>query len=533
MKKFAILLSAALFIPVAVNGQAAFDLMKASETQLSGTSRYLSMAGAYGALGGDISAINHNPGGIGIYRSSDVGLTMNVNFMKSSTYDGSGLNPSDTKFFVSNVGYVGSMKVGNGAFKYFNWGFSFNRINSFHRRYGGYFSPLHTSITNHVANDLNRNNWVSSDLTFTDTYSPYYNSYAPWIGILSYQSYLINPDSDGKFKGLFGDGTSGTGYYMVDESGHTDEYNITLGGNFSNKLFWGVNFGITDMVYENGTRYGEGLDNANVANIDASGNVTNMTTGTAEYFYDHYLRTVGTGYNFKFGVIVKPINELRLGAAFSTPTFYDMKDRYKSYCDYRITPTGAEAYKGTNETGATNWSDETHYTMRTPWRFQVSAAAVLNRSAILSLDYEWVGYNTMRTGNDSGREYLDTRNEVKSYFKPSHVVRIGGEYRVTRDLSLRAGYSYQSSPVKDEAKAGNADVVTVSNNPALQYDNSNQYFTCGIGYRYKMLYVDAAYVHRHRKTDFAAFSGYGASQTMVDEVKNNDNNISLTLGVRF
>ena len=35
---------------------------------------------------------------------------------------------------------------------------------------------------------------------------------------------------------------------------------------------------------------------------------------------ENYLNMTGTGVNFKMGLIVKPINELRLGVAFHTPT---------------------------------------------------------------------------------------------------------------------------------------------------------------------------------------------------------------------
>ena len=90
------------------SAQATFDVLKLSETELNGTSRYMSMAGAYGAVGGDISAISQNPGGIGIYRSSDIAATMNLNFL--STKSASGDKLTDTKFNFNHVGYVGSMK---------------------------------------------------------------------------------------------------------------------------------------------------------------------------------------------------------------------------------------------------------------------------------------------------------------------------------------------------------------------------------------------------------------------------------------
>ena len=84
------------------------------------------------------------------------------------------------------------MRIDSDFFKYFNWGFSFNRINSFNRRYqGGY--DTRQSITNHIADNLNDGNWIDQDLS-VDNYDGniYYDCSAPWLGILAYQSYLVN-----------------------------------------------------------------------------------------------------------------------------------------------------------------------------------------------------------------------------------------------------------------------------------------------------------------------------------------------------
>ena len=43
--------------------QSQLDAFKYSQTELNGTARYLGMGGAFGALGGDISAMNTNPAG--------------------------------------------------------------------------------------------------------------------------------------------------------------------------------------------------------------------------------------------------------------------------------------------------------------------------------------------------------------------------------------------------------------------------------------------------------------------------------------
>ena len=508
------------------SAQGTFDVLKMSETQLNGTSRYMSMAGAFGALGGDVSAISQNPGGIGVYRKSDISVTMNLNFLSSKTPGGDKL--TDTKFWFNNVGYVGSMKIDSDFFKHFNWGFSFNRINSFKRRYQGGYN-VNNSLTNKIAQNLTDGNWTEEDLS-VDNYSGniYYDSNAPWLGILAYQSYLLNPNSDGSLQGLATNGTTGSANYYVDEKGHTDEYNITLGGNFKNTVYWGINFGITDLDFDSYQYYGEDLDNAMI--YDYRFNDGSTTLGYAGYDFQSYQETRGTGYNFKMGVIVRPINQLRIGAAFHTPTYYDMKDLYKVQSGFDLQVNGDDnLFQGNTETGEEGYYDEYRYTIKTPWRFIGSLAVVPSSKGMISMDYEYVGANTMRCGDEGGYNYADTEQKIKDQLQASHILRVGAEYRATQNLSIRAGYSYQTSPVKDAVKGvSNNNVDVVSSNYMYQYDKSNQYITCGLGYRYKSFYADAAYVHQTRTSQYHAYPG-----EQGEEVKDNKNKIALTIGFRF
>ena len=489
------------------SAQGTFDVLKMSETQLNGTSRYMSMAGAFGALGGDVSAISQNPGGIGVYRKSDISVTMNLNFLSSKTPGGDKL--TDTKFWFNNVGYVGSMKIDSDFFKYFNWGFSFNRINSFKRRYQGGYN-VNNSLTNKIAQNLTNGNWTEEDLS-VDNYNGniYYDSNAPWLGLAT-------------------NGTTGSANYYVDEKGHTDEYNITLGGNFKNTVYWGINFGITDLDFDSYQYYGEDLDNAMI--YDYRFNDGSTTLGYAGYDFQSYQETRGTGYNFKMGVIVKPINQLRIGAAFHTPTYYDMKDLYKVQSGFDLQVNGDDnLFQGNTETGEEGYYDEYRYTIKTPWRFIGSLAVVPSSKGMISMDYEYVGANTMRCGDEGGCNYADTEQKIKDQLQASHILRVGAEYRATQNLSIRAGYSYQTSPVKDAVKGvSNNNVDVVSSNYMYQYDKSNQYITCGLGYRYKSFYADAAYVHQTRTSQYHAYPG-----EQGEEVKDNKNKIALTIGFRF
>ena len=53
------------------------DVLRYSSFYNEGTARFNSMGGAFGALGGDLSAISINPAGSSIFIDSEFGVTLN------------------------------------------------------------------------------------------------------------------------------------------------------------------------------------------------------------------------------------------------------------------------------------------------------------------------------------------------------------------------------------------------------------------------------------------------------------------------
>ncbi len=530
-------------LPLLINAQDAFDVLQMSQTELRGTSRFQSMAGAFGALGGDLSTLTQNPAGIGVYRSSDLGVTLSLDFNSTKA----GINKlNETKFNVNNVGYVGAIRLNSESVPNLNFGFTYNRIQSFNRHYVGGVANIPTSMSNFVADEfVNVPGYTDGDLYWDEDYNPYFDGYAPWAAVTMFDmttqngGYVGIINSNGDYmQGLFGDGTAADAYYSVDESGHADEYNIAFGGNIANKLYFGLDFGILDLDFKSTQTYEEEMDNPYVMADDndlfESPIVSDNTY--AKWALTNYLHSEGTGVNFKFGLIWKPVQALRIGAAFHTPTYYDMRDTYlvsaklHAYQDdellYRASKSSNDGYRYSGT-----------YTIKTPWHFMGSVAGVIGTNGILSLDYEYVANETMRIGDDRNNDYPDVTDNVKAYFKPSHIIRVGGEYRVTPSFSLRAGYSYKTTQVEKGVDEYEYNIATVGTNPAYQYDNAVHNITAGIGYRYQKFYADLAYVHKMRKSVYNAFSpindNYGYEPNVSADVTDHNNRISLTLGMRF
>ena len=150
----------------------------------------------------------------------------------------------------------------------------------------------------------------------------------------------------------------------------------------------------------------------------------------------YWRRTSGAGVDFKFGVIATPVAGLRLGATFTTPTWYKLTDQWdytmntafdngKTYTEY--TPTGEYSYR-----------------LTTPMRWSLGAAYTFWDRALVSVDYERVNYKNIRYANENGgySSFTEQNNAIEKNFLDASILRAGAEFRINQLISLRGGYQY-------------------------------------------------------------------------------------------
>lgn len=558
--------------------QSAVDAYRLSQPDLKGTARYMSMAGAFGALGGDLSTLSHNPAGIGVYRNSEVGFTLDLDLQNSES-NSSGIKNSidQTKFLLNNIGLVMTMKLPSSTCPNLNFGFTYNKSASFNRRYRGAIG-LNGSLSNYIANITTEGGYVPGQLlgdeyNGNDPYNPTDpNDAAPWLSILGYDGYLFtnqplpsSPDTP-NYVGQWGSQTSGIGYFNVQESGTVNSYNIALGGNISNVVFWGMDFDITHLNYTLTPEWTEDLVNARVGNNDNLISLMNSSWRLSNYY-----NCSGTGFNYKLGFIVKPIQEFRLGFAFETPTWYNLTESFYADIDYQYgdnkpgSVTTNDGYIGTNS-----------MSFRTPWKLNISAAAVLFNRLIISGEYEWAQYKKMKFSNQSyfggdywypddyypwdypwdyystgaydynpyisNDPYYYTNKDISEMYCNTNTLRLGAEFRVTPQFSVRAGYSFVSSPVNSNLK--NAPVETAGTIPNYRLDNTTNYVSCGLGYKFHNFYVDLAYVYKRMDSEYHAYSSWYPSagdnynnlmpiESPKSSLSFNNSQIVLSAGFKF
>ncbi len=527
MNKY-ILFVAILFIAsLHTYGQGEMDAFKLSRNDQMGTARGISMGGAFGALGAEVTGVAQNPAGIGVYRSSEIVATMDFmsNNIETNT-EGFKSETSKFKFAFDNVAYMGYMPLSDNTFKSFNFGFSYNRLKNFDRNYSMKGSNLTRSLTDYIA--VISNSYSNRELGIRDNYDPYNlddtgGETLPWLGILGYNAGIINPVSNTEYESAWP--AEDPNNYIVDnildvsERGHIESYDFSMGTNISNILYLGLTFSITDVYYNLNTNYTEDF-------IPIQGRVTG-------YYLENWKETTGTGYQVSVGAILKPVDQLRLGVAYHSPTWYNLQDARNGYLD-ALLPDGGEPYGYAPDREEIAYTD---YKLQTPGRWVLSAAGIFGTKAILSIDYEYSDYSKMNLKNDNGFEYPDN-DYIKEDFKGASTLKSGIEYRVNPQFSIRAGYCWAQSPVEKDFKNGKREAMLALNStmPHLTLEGDANTFSYGLGYKFTPdFYIDLAFSFKAQTDNLYAFSNIPEAgiESIPSKFKNNTYKGLLTLGYKF
>lgn len=532
MKKVIFLFTMALFAgSSALYAQSEVDAYRYSQTDLSGSARYLGMAGSFGALGGDISAMSTNPGGLAIYRSSEVATTLGFTTTNTKTdWLGVSVKDNKTKFNFDNIAYVGYFPTSNeSGIMGWNVGFSYNRAKNYNRTYrmaGANFGGAQYSLSDYVADITSRaminGNIPYSQLQYNEDLNraPYNNVNIPWISTLGYEAGFIQPSGTGdNFVGSYQSRLAGnlqTADLYVNERGGIDRYNFSFAANISNIVFVGATVGITDLNYHMSTFYNESLDSGDKLDLG------------------NELKTEGTGYNFNLGIIVRPSDYLRLGVAYNTKTWYKMTDYY--FGDASSTVNGVAGEVAKTPAGVFD------YKLSTPDKWIFSAAAILGQYALVNVDYEISDYGRMKLAYSDGVEMDGTNGDIKQDFGVSQTFRVGAEVKVTPQFAVRAGGSWMTTPEKKALRNGDVEVATAGTIPNYVVDKgTTSYYTIGLGYRFTpQFYADVACVFKSYKENVYPFSPVGTHEGLTQGVgvipaklENNSTKVAFTVGYKF
>lgn len=467
------------------------DMVQYGQTSYNyGTARTAAMAGAFTSLGADLSSMSINPAGLGMYRTSEAGLTFGMNFNSSKFATPYG-EQQRNRFAMNNLGAAMNLYVSSGALTSFTFGFGYNKLADYNYRLSARTPNSQASIADLFEQQLAG---TSSSLLGDNAY---WNTDAYlWGSVLAYKNYLIDPGAaDGEYiTSSIAPDASVEHLSQVDSRGHMGEFNLSGGFNIRNNLYLGLSLGIVELQHDKRVFYGESYTN-NGLRLDVDGNVVGLMDNRPSdvpLIYTDYIQRVvadGTGINLKLGAIVRPVTGLRLGVAFHTPTIISIDRTYYGQMYVKGFDIPNDKYVDSDEN--VQYTDElkSKCTFTTPARLLLGASYTFGQMAIVSVDYERAWYNGMRLDASAGRTARELYKQiVKDSFKGTNTLRAGVELRLLPMVALRAGYSFNGSMMRDKD--------AIFDNPI---ESTTSSASAGLGFNFGRCTLDMTYVYQNTK----------------------------------
>ena len=464
------------------------DAFRYAQYSPTGSARYIGTAGSMGGFGADFSVLSaNNPAGIGLFKRTEITFTPALSYDKiTADYNGQSTSGSKYNFGLNNLGFVFVVPLSS-KWKSFQMATGYTNL----ARYNSY---SYVKGPNYTAFD---NASTYFDVVAASLSGTHFNNISEDNG-LGFYGWLAQARNGGYFVDTI---PGKSDQYAADNEflnqkqtretkGYLNEYVFSGGANYDDKLFLGVTIGIPFFNYTQKTTY----------------------TESANYYYDsltYYdeFQAKGAGVNLKLGVLYQPVDFLRFGLSFHTPTLYNkVKESYKSQTDVRNFYVDDTTVYNLNVNDGVGHFE---YQLITPYHIMGNLAFLFGKHGFVNLDYEYVDYATSNLQSpDYG--FDSENNSIKQYYKGVHNIRIGGEVNLS-PVAFRLGYAFASNPYVAELDK-NGTVHTIS---------------AGVGFKTRYFFMDFAYRYRLYK-DKDIF--YDAGSLNPYTTKNVNNLFALTFG---
>ncbi len=463
------------------------DVLRLSSKYNLGTARFNGLGGAMGALGGDMSAIHINPAGVGIYRYGDLSFTPTVEINTIDAELSGALNSSNkSKLVINNIGFVLANETRNPSWKMFNFGVSYNRLNTFNDQLEiNSTNPFDRSLTSDFARE--GKGLLASELS-------------EFSAGLAYEGFVIDPIDTTSTNTEYVGRNSGDikQRQIAERDGNISETQLTFGSNYEDRVYLGLGIGFQSLSY-----------NQEISTDETPLDENN--TDLVNYRYRENLETEGLGVNLKIGAIIKLNKYFRLGGSVQTPTTFALTDSYRTELDSRLR-------NPTDDYDLQSSVSVFEYRLRTPWRFMASAAGIIGKKGLVSAQYEYsnISSGKLKESNRSGSDadFSFANQIVNENFIATHIFRAGGEYRFTPNWLIRGGFGYFSN-----ANEGND--FTDANLNRLQYSG-------GLGYRAAAWSLDITYQYATSQEIYLT-----NSSANLATLTNKYSSLAFTLGIRL
>ncbi len=490
------------------------------QKDLNGTARYVGMGGAVDALGADISIINSNPAGIGLFRrsmaSGSVGL---VSQSGVNTFDNVG---KKTRASFDQVGFVYAMR--NNERSFINFAFNYHKSKNLGEllNVADQFSKETVNGSSQYISSQNKSVYQKIENGVFKSNKDYTYSYVDDL----YLESGVNLEKDNQGQDVYVAYPATDYLFNRHSSGYISNYDFSVSGNVNDRFYWGLTFGIKDVKYRKYSEYSE--------------NIIPNSEGLEKLGLQSERLLSGTGFDMTFGVIFRPVatSPFRMGVSVTTPTWYDLTSSAQASLSFKMSPTGP--YNSGSKAVTTDVYDFKFYT---PWKFGLSLGHTVGDYLALGASYEYADYSGSDIRENDGYDYygyttsssdIDMKQNIQEVLKGVSTLKLGLEYKPSAVWALRAGYNfispmYQKNGIKNMVKmdyvASPGHVLTTS----TDYTNwkATNRFTLGVGYNVGKVSLDLAYQYAVSKGDFNPFNTLtvgevkpGDTATLSDNIAN-------------
>ena len=467
------------------------DALRYAVDNMNGTARFRGMGGAFGAVGGDLSAININPAGSLFFSNNFASASIsNYNTNNNANYFGT---KNKENYSTLDLNQIGAVLVFNDNSGSSDWNkisiaLNYDNTNNFDNRLFTAGINPYNSISQYFVNQAN----FVANTQFND-----------YQYEMAYETYIINPHPT--TPNQFVSNVSPGGNYYQDfystSNGYNGKITANVASSYKNKLFLGLNLNahftdyvVTTSLYEN---------NNNPLNPNTQPTISNIV-------FDNQLSTYGFGFSFNLGAIYKVTNSFRLGASYESPTWYNLNDELVqdlyTYDNVNV-PSGDES----RYFGSPIFIFPT-YRLRTPSKITGSATYIFNKKGLISIDLATKDYSNIQFKNTNQNDFRDLNSQMSSEMKNAYEIRIGGEYKI-KQWSVRGGYRFEESPYKVDTTMG--DLTG---------------YSAGLGYNFGENRLDLSYSNTHRNYNQNLIS---SGMTDPTRIRNVQDNITLTYSINF
>lgn len=483
------------------------DGLRYSTENTNGSARFTALSGAMGALGGDLSAMSSNPAGGAVFLNSALTFSLgSMNTDNEALYFGHTENGSENRVDLNQAGGVFVFENFNEAsvFKKLTIGVNYEISKNLNTelflagRGNTSISEFFLSQAQGIPLDLLETQGGES-ISSLYQYLGQTSGTAAQNAFLGYQGYLFNPlDPDNPSNTAYVSNVSGNNFnqeYLNLSRGYNGKFTVNIAAQVTDNFYFGVNVNTHSINFRKSDYF--------VENINTPGSMINRIG------FENNLSVYGAGVSAQIGAIARVANNFRFGLSFDTPTWYQVSEETTQYLETRRTENGNQITAVVNPMILNIYED---YTLRTPGKFTASAAYVFNQKGLISIDYSYRDYSTIKFTPTHGSYFQDLNHNIGNTLKGASVFRAGAEYRIAQ-LSLRGGFHYEESPYKNTETIG--DLTG---------------FSLGTGYNFGNFNLDFAYARSQQENRYQMYSeGF----TDKADVKSVYNNFILSLGFDF